>query len=52
MLGLRECKTLPRVTFDGFNGDALLVIHHKDLVEQVHALLGQLLHGFLDVRNL
>lgn len=34
---------------DGFNGDALLVINYKDLVQQIHALLGQLLHRLLNV---
>lgn len=37
---------------DLVNGDALLLIDHKDPVQQVHALLGQLLHRHPDVRNL
>lgn len=52
MMRAAQSETIPGVLFDGFNGDALLVVHHKDLVQQVHALLGQLLHRFLDVRNL
>lgn len=43
---------LPRVLLDGLNRDPLLVIHHKDTVQQVHALLGQLLHRLLDVGDL
>jgi len=40
------------VLLDGLDGDALLVVHHKDAVQQVHALLGQLLHRLLDVGDL
>lgn len=43
---------LPWVLLDGLDGDALLVIHHKDLVQQIHTLPGQLLHCLLNVRNL
>lgn len=42
----------PGVLLDCLNGDPLLVIHHKDAVQQVHTLLGQLLYCLLDVRNL
>jgi len=40
------------VLLDSLNSDALLVVHHEDAVQQVHAFLGQLLHCLLDVGNL
>lgn len=39
----------PGVLLDVLNGDSLLVINNENLVQEVHALRGELLHSFLDV---
>lgn len=41
----------PGVLLDVLNGDALLIIHNKDFVQQVHALWRQLLYRLLNVGN-
>lgn len=49
MIRMVLAASSPWVLLDVVNRNPLLVIHHKDLVEQVHALRGELGNSLLDV---
>ena len=46
------CDNPPGVGLDSLYGDAFLLIDHKDLIQQVHAVCRQALHSLADVGDL